>query len=138
MKEKDESMAILTAVEWIVNKMNKGEKMIECDEMVITPAESARKKSEKAVREAKEKEESSILEEAGELYNTAMCSIDRASESGEFETMLCIRYEGYHEDRNSKMKAAEIAKNRLICDGFNSRVSENTAIKEVLLCVDWR
>jgi len=112
--------------------------MTECNAKVITPAESARKKSEEAVREAKGKEESSILKEASELYNTARSSIDRASEGGEFETMLCIRYEGYHEDRNSKMKAAEIVKSRLIGDGFNSRVSENTAIKEVLLCVDWR
>jgi hypothetical protein len=102
------------------------------------PAELAREKSEKATGEIKDKEELSILKEATEIYDAARRSIDRASENGEFETMLCIGYECYHEDRNSKMKAAEIAKNRLICDGFNSRVSENTAIKEVLLCVDWR
>jgi len=112
--------------------------MIECNEIVITPAESAKKKAEKAVRKAKNNEDSSILKKTGELYNTARQSIDRASEGGEFETMLCMRYEGYHEDRNSKKKVAEIVKNKLINDGFNSRVSENMAIKEVLLCVDWR
>jgi hypothetical protein len=127
----------------VVNKKEKehkykGKKMTECNDKVITPAESARKKSEEAIKEAKNKEDSFIFEESRELYNTARSSIDMAAENGEFEIMLCMRYEGYHEDRNNKKKIAEIVKNKLIDDGFNSRVSENMAIKEVLLCVDWK
>jgi hypothetical protein len=112
--------------------------MNESDVAVKAPAESARDEAIKSKEIARGKEEESIRKEAAELYDTARISIDGMAKKGEFDTMLCLRYEGYREDRNSKMKVAKIVKDRLMSDGFGVRRSENTAIKEILLCIDWR
>lgn len=102
---------------------------------MISPAE-ARDNVEKHNKDEATERREEIEKKSKELFLTAKSFIETASERGDYETMLCVKYT--REDHDMLESAVHETKHLLIRRGYVATVSCNPMIEELLLTVDWR